>query len=127
MKYFTSKKQKQKVLARMIELAKEHWGQGMLDSRHYGTGERTMCLLGLAGASYREVTGKELGQNYISLGALADELSIVTLIRAKRGAAGLGIYADTSADDTVVAWNDSDDRTQRQVLNLLRKRQAELA
>ena len=114
---------KRSVLARMIELLDRPggWAKGSLH-RSTSNGD-SYCLLGAAGQAYKDVYGRDLGDDYDLLGSVCEDLSVVALIRAK----GAPYYADPSSQ--VFRYNDAigGQKGQARVVKLLKEKQAELA
>ena len=121
------KAKKRAIVARMIELLEpaHAWGRGAWRrTEPKAPGGYQFCLLGAAQQAYEDVYGhapKSDGRG----GAIADQLSLVALIRAKRPVA----FIIGSPDPATVVFQFNDDRLhtrKEDVLGLLREKQAQL-
>jgi hypothetical protein len=115
-----SRKRKHAIVARMIELLDRPygWTRGSW-RRTRNDGVVQFCMLGAVQQAYTDVTGKKTRGDG---GDLADELSIVALLKAK----GLGPDT-TNPTSRVIGFNDKKTTKKADVLAILREKEAELA
>jgi hypothetical protein len=119
------KAKKKAIIDRMIELLEpaHAWGRGAWKrGEHKAPTGYQFCLLGAAEQAYEDVYGKPAAGDEDG-GLIADQLSLVALIRAKRA-------MNEDLDPAVVVFTFNDDRQnthKTDVLDLLREKQAELA
>jgi hypothetical protein len=118
------KAKKKAIIARMIELLEpaHAWGRGAWRrGEHKAPTGYQFCLLGAAQQAYEDVYGQPAAGDEDG-GLIADQLSLVALIRAKRA-------MNEGLDPAVVVFtfNDAQDTRKKDVLDLLHEKQAELA